>query len=135
MGDVAGQRLGLGARNEPPRPASARQRPVEAAERLEPDEVAQHEHVERDLEPQLALDLAGGVRVLAGLVVLDDPARAERIDVDPVDLPGESEPAAEIEPSLELRRGPLAAEQHLEAAGGASPRRPPVPPDRRRFTP
>ena len=43
---------------QPARAALARERPVEAAERLDPDEVAEDEHVERDLEPQLLLDLA-----------------------------------------------------------------------------
>jgi hypothetical protein len=33
-----------------------------------------------------------------GLVVLDDAAGAARVDVDPVDLPGERDPVAEIEP-------------------------------------
>ena len=52
----------------------------------------------------------GGTR----LVVLHDPARGERVDVDPVDLPRDRE-AAEVDAALELRRGPLAAEGHLEA--------------------
>jgi len=52
--------------------------------------------------------------VLAGLVVLDDPAGAERVDVDAVDLPGERDPGAEIEAALELRGRPLAAEEDLE---------------------
>ena len=52
--------------------------------------------------------------MLARLVVLHDPARAERILVDAVDLPGEREPVAEVEPALQLGRRPLAAEEHLE---------------------
>ena len=109
------QRLALARAQQAARLALAGERPVEAAERLEADEIAQHEHVERDLQAQLALDLAGGVRVLAGLVVLHDPARAERILVDAVDLPGEREPVAEVEAALQLGRRALAAEEHLEA--------------------
>ena len=45
------------ARSRPARPPLAGERPVEAAERLDADEVAEREHVERDLEPQLLLDL------------------------------------------------------------------------------
>ena len=67
-----------------------REGPVEAAERLDPDEIAEREHVERDLEPELRVDLGGGVGGLARLVVLDDAAGAERVDVDPVDLPGQA---------------------------------------------
>ena len=52
--------------------------------------------------------------MLAGLVVLHDPARAERILVDAVDLSGQRQPVAEIEPSLQLGRRTLAAEEHLE---------------------
>ena len=54
--------------------------------------------------------------MLARLVVLDDPARAERVDVDAVDLPREGHALGELEPALQLRRGALGAEQHLEAA-------------------
>src|SRR5207244_9379087 len=93
----------------------ARERAVEATERLDPDEVAQDEHVERDLEPELGLDLGRRVRGLPRLVVLDNPARAERVDVDPVDLPGERE-AVDLEARLELRRRALRAERDLEAA-------------------
>ena len=96
----------------------AGERPVDAAERLEPDEVAQHEHVERDLQAQLALDLARRVRVLARLVVLHDPARAERVDVDAVDLPRQREPVAEVEAALQLLRRPLAAEQRPRTGAG-----------------
>src|SRR5205823_13649334 len=93
----------------------SRQRPVEPPQRLDPDEVAQDEHVERDLQPELRLDLRCRVRLLARLVVLDDPARAERIDVDPVDLPREEE-AAEVEAALQLRRRAFRAERDLEPA-------------------
>ena len=41
-------------RSSPRACASPASGAVDAAERLDPDEVAQHEHVERDLEPQLA---------------------------------------------------------------------------------
>src|SRR5260370_505987 len=61
-----------------------------------------------------SVNRASGVRVLAGLVVLADPGGAERILVDPVDLAGEAEPVAEIEPARELRRRALAPEEHLE---------------------
>ena len=54
----ADERLALARAQQPARLALAGERPVDAAERLEPDEVAQHEHVERDLQPQLLLDLA-----------------------------------------------------------------------------
>ena len=99
---------------QPARPRVAGQRAVDAAERLHPDQVAQDEHVERDLQVQLAVDLAGGRRA-AGLVVDDDPARAERVAVDPVDLARDRE-AAELEPALQLGRGALGAERDLEAA-------------------
>ena len=52
---------------------------------------------------------------LARLVVLDDPARAERVEIDAVDLPGEGE-RPQVEPALELRRGPLGPERDLELA-------------------
>ena len=52
-GSRAGRPRGLGAQ-QPARAALAGERAVEPAERLDPDEVAQHEHVERDLQPQLA---------------------------------------------------------------------------------
>ena len=70
---------------------ACRKRPVDPAERLDADEVAQHEHVERDLQLLLGLDLRRRMSGLAGLVVLNDPARAERIEVDAVDLSGERE--------------------------------------------
>jgi hypothetical protein len=54
--------------------------------------------------------------MLAGLVVLHDPAGAEGVDVDPVDLPGERQRRPQLEAALELRRRPLVAERHLEAA-------------------
>src|SRR5687768_9673098 len=56
------------------------------------------------------------MRVLARLVVLDDPSRAEGVDVDAVDLSGECQPFGELEPALQLRRRALRAEQHLKAA-------------------
>src|SRR5262249_2260889 len=108
--DVARQRLGLGAPDEAARPARTRDRPVQAAERLEADEVAEHEHVERDLKPKLALDLSRGVGALTGLVVLHHPPGAERVDVDPVDLSGERQASSELEATLQLGRCPLAAE-------------------------
>ena len=97
---VTRQRLLLRPADEPSRPARPGERAVQAAQRLEPHEIAQHEHVERDLEAQLALDPPRGVGALARLVVLDDPARAERVDVDPVDLPREREARPELEPAL-----------------------------------
>src|SRR5262249_43673285 len=62
---------------------------------------------------QLALDLARGGRA-AGLVVDDDPARAERVAVDAVDLAGDGK-VAELEPALQLRRRALRAKRNLEA--------------------
>src|SRR5262249_62137287 len=97
-------------------PPSARERAVEPAERLEPDQVAKHEHVQRNLETKLALDLRRGVGVLAGLVVLREPAGSERVDVDPVDLSGQGQLRAEFEAALQLRRGTFVPEGDLEAA-------------------
>ena len=62
------------------------------------------------------------MRGLARLVVLDDPARAERVDVDPVDLPGERE-AVDLEPALELGRRAVGAERDLELARDEAERR------------
>ena len=104
------------ARLRPQQPARlplARKRAVDAAERLDPDEVAQHEHVERDLEVELGLDLPRRVRGAARLVVDHDPARAERVAVDAVDLPRDGE-AAEVEAALQLGGGALGAERDLE---------------------
>src|SRR5690348_11636829 len=72
---------------QPSSDALAGQRAVDPAERLDPHEVAQDEHVERDLQVQLVLDPPRGVRGLARLVVDNHAARAERVSVDPVDLP------------------------------------------------
>src|SRR5512133_1108352 len=95
--------------------ALAGERPVDPAERLDADEVAKHEHVERDLQLQLGLDLRRRMSGLARLVVLNDPACTERVEIDAVDLSGERE-GAEIESSLELLRRALRAERNLEAA-------------------
>ena len=111
-GDAVFLRLGA---QQPARVALSGKRPVDPAERLGPDEVAEDEHVQRDLQLQLRLDLRRRVRGLPRLVVLDDPARAERVEVDPVDLAGERE-GVEIEPSLQLRRRPLRPERNLEPA-------------------
>src|SRR4030095_15752716 len=94
--------------------AAAHERTVETTERLDPDQVTEDEHVERDLQPELLLHLARGRRVLAGLVVLDDSARAQRLDVDAVDLPGEDDAVAELEPALQLGRRALETERDLE---------------------
>src|SRR5262249_10205688 len=96
------------------RTALARKRSVHASERFDADEVAEDEHVQRDLKAQLLLDLDRRVRVLARLVVLNDPARAERVDVDPVDLPGQRDAVSERQPALQLRRSALATERDLE---------------------
>jgi len=112
-GDAVVLRLGA---EQAARLPLAGQRPVETAERLDSDEIAEHEHVERDLELLLLLDLHGRMGVLARLVVLDDAARAERIDVDSVDLPRERHARSQLEPALQLGRRPLGAEQHFEAA-------------------
>ena len=114
---IARQRLALARAQQAARLPLAGERPVHASERLEADQVAQHEHVERDLQTQLALDLARRVRVLPRLVVLHDPARAERVDVDAVDLPGERQAVSQVEAALQLGRGALATERDLEAAG------------------
>ena len=111
-GDAVLLRLGA---QQPACVALSGERPVDPAEGLDPDEVAQDEHVQRDLQLQLRLDLGRGVCGLTRLVVLDDPARAERVEVDAVDLPGQRE-GVEIEPSLQLLRRPLRPERHLEPA-------------------
>src|SRR5947208_12448978 len=53
------------------------------------------------------------MRGLARLVVLDDPAGAEGVEIDPVDLSRERE-RAEIETALELLGRALRAERNLE---------------------
>src|SRR5215210_5821310 len=113
---VAGQRvLPRPGPEQPARGAFAGERAVDAAQRLDADQVAQDEHVERDLQIQLALDLGRGVRAAARLVVDDHPARAEGVAVDAVDLPGDGEPS-EVEPPLQLGRRALGAERDLELA-------------------
>ena len=122
--DVARQHLSLGRAQQAARPAFAGERPIDAAERLHPHEVAEHEHVERDLQAQLLLDLGRRVAALPRLVVLHDPARAERIDVDPVDLAAEEDVVPEEQPSLELRRAALRMDDStsgghpIDVAGG-----------------
>src|SRR5581483_4949956 len=98
------------------RDAGAGERTVDTAERLDSDEAAQHEHVERDLQLQLFVDLLRRVCAAARLVVLHDPARAERVDVDAVDLPAQVQAFAEVQPPLELGRRAIGAEADLEAA-------------------
>src|SRR2546429_440493 len=109
---------------QPARHPGSRERAVDAAERLDADEVAQDEHVERDLQAQLVVDLLRRRRRAARLVVLHDPARAERVDVDPVDLAAQEEPVAEREPALQLRCGALEPEAELEPARHELQRRP-----------
>src|SRR5262249_46257313 len=106
--------LRLGA-EQPACVALPGKRPVNPAERLDADEVAQDEHVEGYLQLQLGFDLRRRVRGLPRLVVLDDPARAERVEIDPVDLAGERE-GVEIETTLQLGRRPLRPERDLEPA-------------------
>src|SRR5262249_44863829 len=89
---------------------------VDAPERLDADEIAQDEHVQRDLELQLVVDLLCGVRASPRLVVLHDPARTERIDVDSVDLAAQVDVLAKVEPALQLGRRAVRAEAHLEAS-------------------
>src|SRR5262245_40291087 len=71
--------------------APACERTVDTPEWLDAHEVAQRQHVQRDLKAELPVDVARRVCTLARLVVLHDAARAERIDVDPVDLSREPE--------------------------------------------
>src|SRR5439155_25599257 len=52
----------------------------------------------------------------ACLVVLDDPARAEGVDVDSIDLSRQGDALCQFEPALQLRGRALRAEQHLEPA-------------------
>src|SRR5919108_2959626 len=93
----------------------AREGAVDPADRLDSDQIPEHEHVEGDLEPQLGFDLRRRMCGLARLVVLDDPARAERVEIDPVDLARERE-AVDLQAALELGGGTLRAERDLEAA-------------------
>src|SRR4029079_10363604 len=86
------------------------ERLVESAERLDADEVPEDEHVQRDLELELLLDLYGRVRGLARLVVPDDPARGHRVEVDAVDLPGKME-GLQVEAALQLGHRPLGTER------------------------
>src|SRR6187200_1748870 len=118
LGDVvrplqAGNRVlaGVGA-DEAARLPRSREAAVEAAERLHADEIAEREDVERDLQLLLGVDVARAV-CPAELVVLDDAAGAEGVDVDPVDLSGDGE-AAELEAALELHRGRARPEADLE---------------------
>src|SRR5581483_8820870 len=117
-----------GRAQEAPSLPLAGERLVEAAERLDPDEVAEDEHVQRDLQLQLALDLGGRMRGLARLVVPDDSARRARVEIDPVDLSGQVE-GLEVEPSLQLRRGSLRPERDLEAPRDERQRRLRLRPD------
>src|SRR6185503_17517234 len=73
---------------------------------------AKREDVERDLQLLLGVDVAGAM-CAAELVVLHDASGAERIDVDPVDLPGDGE-ATELEAPLQLDRRRARAEADLE---------------------
>ena len=66
---------------------------------------------------------------LARLVVPDDPARAERVDVDAVDLPGERE-AAQVEPALQL--GAASVRCRTRPRSGAGRAGPPPRPRRGR---
>src|SRR5579884_3375321 len=104
---VAGQVAGGVLVQQPPRDPGARESAVHAAEGLDPDEVAEHEHVERDLQLQLFVDLLRRVGAAARLVVLHDPPRRERVDVDAVDLPAQVDSLAEVEAALQLRRRAL----------------------------
>ena len=72
------------------------------------------------------------MRALARLVVLNDPARAERVDVDPVDLPREPEIARRAagragarEPRARSRRRPRACAGRTAPPEAASSRRKP----------
>src|SRR5439155_9336887 len=98
---------------EPARVPLAGEDAIDPTKRFDADEIAQDEHVEWDLQLQLRLDLRGRVRGLARLVVLDDPAGAKGIEIDPVDLARERE-GAEIETALELLWRALGAEGNLE---------------------
>ena len=98
---------------EPARLARAREAAVDPAERLDPDEVAKREDVERDLQPQLGFDVARAVRPTE-LVVLNDPTGAQRVEVDAVDLARDAE-VAQLEPALELDRRTARSERNLEA--------------------
>src|SRR5439155_23268646 len=94
----------------------SRERSIDAAQRLDADEVAEREDVERDLEPQLAMDLSRRVRSGTRFVVLHDAPRAERVDIDPIDLPRQPETVGQGEPALELGSSPFRPEPDLEPA-------------------
>ena len=87
-------------------PTAAADGDVDATDGLETELVAQDEHVERHLNARLVVDLAGGRRA-PGLVVHHDPACAQRVDVDAVDLPADGDAVTEVvraERDLELAR-------------------------------
>src|SRR5262249_31547849 len=112
----AGEVLARALAEHPSRESPPCERSVDAAEWLDPDEITKGEDVQRDLEAELAVDVACGMGALARLVVLDDPACAERIDVDPVDLPGQIQIVRERKAALQLGRRSLRAERNLEPA-------------------
>jgi hypothetical protein len=101
-GAEAGHRI-VTRPEETARTASAADRDVDAAHRLEAEVLTQDEHVERQLQEVAVPDLArrGG---RTRLVVDDDAARSHRIAVDAVDL------AADDDARLELER----PERHLQ---------------------
>ena len=93
------------------------ERPEQAADGLEPEQLAQRQQVERDLQPAVLEDAHGRVGRHAGLVVVDQPARRHPgIGVDAVDLADDRE-VAEPQAVLEPRRRAGPAERDLEAAG------------------
>src|SRR5262249_29712316 len=52
-----GEVVASGLAKHPAREPATRERTVDAAERLDPDEVSEREHVEGNLEPELAIDV------------------------------------------------------------------------------
>ena len=95
----------VGAGAEQPTGASRpSERHVDTTHRLQAELVAEHEQIQGDLQPRLVVDL--GCRGSgAGLVVDDDPPRAQRICVDPIDLAADRDTRGELvrlEGDLEL---------------------------------
>ena len=83
---------------------------VERADRLEPEQLAHGERVERDLQPPVLRPARAGLDH-AALVVAHQRA-AGGVDVDPVDAPGDADPGARERQRAVLV--PVAAEAPLE---------------------
>jgi len=99
-GDEAGHAVlaRLGAQ-QPARWSLTGQRPVNAAERLNANQVSEHQQIERKLKLEFGLDLGGRLGCSARFVVLNQAAGGKRVEVDAVDLSRDGQ-LAEIETAL-----------------------------------